>query len=227
MAGSLQLKKGTKMQLAFDAPVGQDPQFNMLCTFNKALDESAFLVSAPMVDGKKLIPDESQKLLFRYTEGDESNIVAGYVDDTVKEGIRSYLTVRRVAEQRHFVKRVDIRMKVELPVTYMQDTWELNANGEVDWEKGETMDVSNNGLAIYMNRWFEVGETCIFKLPRLGSMSEGQPEQEVVGVICWMREMPKGSPFRFVAGIQLRFSGTEDRQEMQEYVSYVKKRYKL
>jgi cytochrome c2 len=42
-----------------------------------------------------------------------------------------------------------------------------------------------------------------------------------------MREMPKGSPFRFVAGIQLRFSGTEDRQEMQEYVSYVKKRYKL
>lgn len=227
MAGSLQLKKGTKMQLAFDAPVGQDPQFNMLCTFNKALDESAFLVSAPMVDGKRLIPDESQKLLFRYTEGDESNIVAGYVDDTVKEGIRSYLKVRRVAEQRHFVKRVDIRMKVELPVTYMQDTWELNANGEVDWEKGETMDVSNNGLAIYMNRWFEVGETCIFKLPRLGSMSEGQPEQEVVGVICWMREMPKGSPFRFVAGIQLRFSGTEDRQEMQEYVSYVKKRYKL
>ena len=88
MAGSLQLKKGTKMHLAFDVPVGQEPQFNMLCTFNKALDESAFLVSAPMVDGKKLIPDESQKLLFKYTEGDESNIVAGYVDDTVKEGIR-------------------------------------------------------------------------------------------------------------------------------------------
>lgn len=227
MAGSLQLKKGTKMQLAFDAPVGQEPQFNMLCTFNKALDESAFLVSAPMVDGKKLIPDESQKLLFKYTEGDESNIVAGYVDDTVKEGIRSYLKVRRVAEQRQFIKRVDIRMKVELPITYMQDTWELNSNGEVDWEKGQTMDVSNNGLAVYMNRWFEVGETCIFKLPRIGSTSEGRPELEVVGAICWMRDMPKGSPFRFVTGIQLRFSGTEDRQEMQEYVAYVKKRYKL
>ena len=52
MAGSIQLKKGTKMQLAFDVPVGQEPQFNMLCTFNKALDESAFLVSAPMVDRK-------------------------------------------------------------------------------------------------------------------------------------------------------------------------------
>lgn len=227
MAGSLLLKKGTKMQLAFDVPVGHEPQFNMICTFNKALDESAFLVSAPMVDGKKLVPDESQKLLFKYTEGDESNIVAGYVDDTVKEGIRSYLKVRRVAEQRRFVKRVDIRMKVELPVQYMQDTWELNSSGEVDWEKGETMDISNNGLAIYLNRWFEVGETCIFKLPRLGSVSEGRPVQEVVGVICWMREMPKGSPFRFVTGIQLRFANNDERQEMQEYVAYVKKRYKL
>ena len=214
MAGSLLLKKGTKIQLAFDVPVGREPQFNMLCTFNKALDESAFLVSAPMVDGKKLVPDES-------------HIVAGYVDDTVKEGIRSYLKIRRVAEQRHFVKRVDIRMKVELPVQYMQDTWELNSNGEVEWEKGETMDISNNGLAVYMNRWFDVGETCIFKLPRMGSVSEGRPEQEVVGVICWMREMPKGSLFRFVTGIQLRFADNDDRQDMQEYVAYVKKRYKL
>lgn len=227
MAGSLLLKKGTKIQLAFDVPVGHEPQFNMLCTFNKALDESAFLVSAPMVDGKKLVPDESQKLLFKYTEGDESHIVAGYVDDTVKEGIRSYLKIRRVAEQRRFVKRVDIRMKVELPVQYMQDTWELNSNGEVEWEKGETMDISNNGLAVYMNRWFDVGETCIFKLPRMGSVSEGRPEQEVVGVICWMREMPKGSLFRFVTGIQLRFADNDDRQDMQEYVAYVKKRYKL
>ena len=208
MAGSIQLKKGTKMHLAFDVPVGQEPQFNMLCTFNKALDESAFLVSAPMVDGKKLVPDESQKLLFKYTEGDESNIVAGYVDDTVKEGIRSYLKIRRVAEQRQFIKRVDVRMKVELPLQYMQDTWELNSNGEVEWEKAETMDISNNGLAVYMNRWFEVGETCIFKLPRLGSVSEGQAEKEDVG-------------------IQLRFSDLEDRQGMQEYVAYVKKRYKL
>ena len=227
MAGSLLLKKGTKIQLAFDVPVGHEPQFNMLCTFNKALDESAFLVSAPMVDGKKLVPDESRKLLFKYTEGDESHIVAGYVDDIVKEGIRSYLKIRRVAEQRHFVKRVDIRMKVELPVQYMQDTWELNSNGEVEWEKGETMDISNNGLAVYMNRWFDVGETCIFKLPRMGSVSEGRPEQEVVGVICWMREMPKGSLFRFVTGIQLRFADNDERQDMQEYVAYVKKRYKL
>ena len=167
MAGALNVRHGAKMRIAFDVPVGQDPQFNMVCTFNKALDESAFLVSIPMVNGKALTPDETQKMLFQYGEGDDVQIAAGYVDDVVKEGIRRYWKERRVTEQRQFIKCVDIRMKVELPVQYMQDTWALNAEGEIDKENGETMDISNNGLAVYMNRWFEVGETCIFTLPRI------------------------------------------------------------
>lgn len=227
MAGSLNIKHGSKMHLAFDAPVNQEPNFNMICTFNKALDESAFLVSIPMVGGKPLEADERKKLLFRYGEGEESNIVAGYVDDVVKEGIRRYWKVRRVAEQRQFIKRIDVRMKVELPVKYFQDTWALNSDGEIDKEQGQTMDISNNGLAIYMNRWFDVGATCIFTLPRMGTASDGQEEHEVVGVVCWMREMPKGGAFRYVAGIQLRFANLDERREMQEYVAYVKKRYKL
>ena len=227
MAGSLNIKHGSKMRLAFDAQVNQEPNFNMICTFNKSLDESAFLVSIPMVGGKPLEADERKKLLFRYGEGEESNIIAGYVDDVVKEGIRRYWKVRRVAEQRQFIKRIDVRMKVELPVQYFQDTWALNSDGEIDKEHGMTMDISNNGLAVYMNRWFDVGATCIFTLPRMGTASEGQEEHEVVGVVCWMREMPKGGAFRYVAGIQLRFANLDERREMQEYVAYVKKRYKL
>ena len=92
----------------------------------------------------------------------------------------------------------------------------LNSRGEIDKESGETIDISNNGLAVYMNRWFEVGESCIFTLPRLGSASEGMPETEVVGVICWMREMPKGGPFRFVTGVQLRFANTDEKIKMYE-----------
>lgn len=227
MAGSLQAKHGAKMQLAYDVPPGQEPQFNMICTFNKALDESAFLVSIPMVDGKMLIPEETQKFLFRYGEGDAQSLVAGYVDDVVKEGIRRYWKVRRVTEQRQFVQRRDIRLKIQIPVTYMQDTWELNSEGQIEKETGETMDISNNGMAVCMNRWFQVGESCIFTLPRLGNAGEGQEARDAVGVICWMRELPKGGSFRFAAGIQLRFSSTEESREMQDYVAYVKQRYKL
>lgn len=227
MAGALNIKHGAKMRMAYDAPLSQEPKFNMVCTFNKALDESAFLVSIPMVNGKALTPDEDQKLLFQYGEGDGAQIIAGYVDDTVKEGIHRYWKVRRVTEQRQLIKRIDVRMKVELPILFMQDTWALNADGGIDKESGQTMDISNNGLAVYMNHWFDVGESCRFTLPRLGTAAGGQEEREVVGVVCWMRELPKGGGFRFVAGIQLRFSDNEERKAMQDYVAYVKKRYKL
>lgn len=84
MAGALKINPGTKLRIAFDVPIGQEPKFNMICTFNKALDESAFLVSIPMVGGKALEPDDNQKLLFKYGDGEDLGIVAGYVDDVVK-----------------------------------------------------------------------------------------------------------------------------------------------
>ena len=123
MAGTIDIKPATKLRLALDVPAGKQPVFNMISTFNKALDESAFLVSIPLVDGKAYIPDENQKILFQYGAGEETQILAGYVDDVVKEGIRRYWKVRRVMENRQFIKRVDVRMKVELPILYMQDTW--------------------------------------------------------------------------------------------------------
>ena len=227
MAGALTIKSGTKLRMAFDVPTGKEPQFNMICTFHEALDESAFLISIPMVGGKTLPLDERQKFLFRCGEGEEQQFFAGYADDEVKVGIRRYWKIRRVTEQRQFIKRVDVRMKVELPVQYMQETWALNLEGEIDKEHGETMDISNNGLAVCMNRWFEVGETCVFTMPRIGTASDGIASIDVVGVVCWMREMPKGGAVRYVAGIQLRFADMEERKRMQDYVAGVKKRYRL
>ena len=121
--GACGIKRGTKMQLAKETTAWQQPVFDMITTFYKELDESAFLVSVPMVDGKALPIDESQKFLFKYEEGEETRIVAGYVDDAGKEGIRRYWKIRRVTENRQFIKRADVRMKVELPLQFMQDTW--------------------------------------------------------------------------------------------------------
>lgn len=54
----------------------------------------------------------------------------------------------------------------------------------------------------------------------------GTPGIEVVGVVCWCRELPKGGSFRYMTGIQLRFGNNDDHGE-KKYVAYVKKRYKL
>ena len=47
-----QIKPGTKMHMAFAAAVGVEPNFNMVCTFHRPVDETLFLVSVPIVEGK-------------------------------------------------------------------------------------------------------------------------------------------------------------------------------
>ena len=52
VTGILNLEQGTKLHFAYDAAVGEKPVFNMVSTFKQALDESAFLTSVTMLDGK-------------------------------------------------------------------------------------------------------------------------------------------------------------------------------
>ena len=226
MAGLLKIKSGTKLSMAFDAPVGQEPQFNLICTFAKSLDESAFLVSVPMKGGKALPLDENQKLLIRYGQGEESMILAGYADDLVKEGLRRYWKIRRVTEQRQFFRRVDERMKVALGIEYMQDTWPVNFDGIIEKEQGMSLDISAGGLALYLNRMFQVGEICEVTLPNIGIAEMGKG-CELVAAVCWSREAPKGSIYRHICGMQFRYEDEAERERVVEYLSYLKKKYRL
>lgn len=227
MADKLKIKAGSKLQMAFDVPVGTEPNFNMICTFFKSLDESAFLISIPTSNGKPLMLDESQKFLIRSGSGANAIILAGYADDLVQEGIRRYWKMRRVTQQRQFFQRADERLKVTLRVTYIQDTWPRNADGKVIPEDGLTLDISNGGVAFYQNRPFEIGEVCQLTLPRVGMTPDGKAQEDVIGVVCWQREAPKGSPFRRVCGLQFRFANTADKESYVRYVANVKKKYAL
>ncbi len=227
MAGKLSIRTGSKLNMAYDVPAGQEPQFGMICTFAKSLDESCFLVSIPMKDGKPLELDESQKLLIRYGSGENAMILAGYVDDVVKDGIRRYWKVRRVAEQRQFFKRSDERVKITLKCQYYQDTWAVDDNGEIPRQEGMTLDISAGGTAMYLNRIFQVGEICNFVLPKLGVAKEAGEVDELVGVVCWNREAPKGSLYRNITGLQFRIGDTAEKQKLQDYISFVKKKYRL
>ena len=71
-----QITPGTKLQVAFDVPMGQKTDFNMLATYKENLDEAYFLMSAPMLAGKPLIMDENQKLLLQYKVGEETFVLA-------------------------------------------------------------------------------------------------------------------------------------------------------
>ncbi|MDD5833599.1 MAG: PilZ domain-containing protein [Clostridiales bacterium] len=227
MAGELNIKPGTKMQIAYDVPLSEQPDFNMASSFGKGLDESAFLISVPMRGGKAVEFDESKKLLIKYSNGSESEIVAGYADDVVKQGIRSYWKIRRVTEHRQFFQRADERIKVSLKTEYLQDTWPVNIDGIIEKEDALTLDISAGGAALFVNRRFEVGEIIQMFLPRLGTGEEGAAKGDIVSVVCWQREAPKGGAYRFVCGVQFRFAGPEEKEDLRRYVAFVKKRYKL
>lgn len=226
MAGNIKIKSGTKLSLAFDAPVGQEPQFNLVCTFAKSLDESAFLISIPMKGGKALPLDENQKLLIRYKQGSESMILAGYADDIVKDGLRRYWKIRRVTEQRQFFQRADERLKVALGIQYVQDTWPVNFDGIIEKEEGMSLDISAGGLALYLNRVFNVGEVCEITLPNIGIAKEGKG-CELVAAVCWNREAPKGSIYRNICGLQFRYADDEEKERVKKYLDYLKKKYRL
>ena len=159
--------------------------------------------------------------------GGEEFILGGYVDDIIKEGIRRYLKIYKVSGERKFFKRADVRLKVALPVEYYDETWPLNEHGSITPEKGETLDISNGGVALYSNRVFDVGTVLTFVLPRIGTADDGIAKLPVVGVICWDREAPKGLGYRYIFGVQFRFSGTDDKQALADYVTFVKEKYKL
>lgn len=95
------------------------------------------------------------------------------MDDIIKEGIRRYLKIYKVSEERKFYQRADVRLKVALPVEYYDETWPLNEHGLITPEKGETLDISNGGVALYSNRVFDVGTVFTFVLPRIGTADDG------------------------------------------------------
>lgn len=227
MAGELKVKSGSKMKLAFDVPMGEKPDFNMICTFHKNLDESAFLVSIPMVKGKALTVEDSQKLLLQYGEDNTTMIVAGFVDDIVREGIRRYWKIRRVSEQRQFSQRKDERLKVALKLQYKQETWALNPDGQIDREDGMSMDISAGGAAVYMNRRLDVGEMVEISFPRIGISEQGRAIDDVVSFVCWGREAPKGSLYRHICGVQFKFGDDSEKKRLQDYIENIKVRYKL
>ena len=155
-----QITPGTKLQVAFDVPMGQKTDFNMLATYKENLDEAYFLMSSPLLAGKPLIMDENQKLLLQYKVGEETFVLAGYPEAVEKKGIRTYWKMRKVAEQRSFVKRRDERFKVAMRLTYQRD----NAAAS-EPEDAMTIDVSAGGLAIYLNDYPDVGEALAVQMP--------------------------------------------------------------
>ena len=102
-----------------------------------------------------------------------------------------------------------------------------NADGIIEKEGGMSLDISAGGMALYLNRRFDVGEVCELSLPNIGTSEAGKGIEGIVSVVCWMREAPKGSVYRHICGFQFRFGDGIEKEQLKLYVANIKKKYKL
>ena len=218
----LQIKPGTKLQMAFDVPMGQKTDFNMMATFKEAIDDAYFLVSVPMLAGKPLLLHENQKFLMQYSVGDNTFMIAGYPEAVEKVGIRTFWKMRQVAEPRTFFKRRDERFKVSMRLEYQRDNVD---NPET--EDAMTIDVSAGGMAIYLNDYPDVGEALQVQMPTIRLQGERHELPVQLGIVCWVRQAPKGSLYRNVCGLQFRYADDIERETVKEYMQYVRAKYKM
>ena len=218
----LNIKPGTKLQLAFDVPMGQKVDFNMMATYKGAVDEAYFLISVPMLEGKQLILDENQKFHLQYHVGENAFMLAAYPESVQKEGIRTLWKMRQVTEQRMLFKRRDERFKVSMRLDYQRD-----ASPTDEVEDAMTVDVSAGGLAMYLNEFPDVGEALQVQLPPIRVKGEKHELPVQLGIVCWVREAPKGSLYRNICGLQFRYADDLERETVKEYIEYVRVKYKI
>ncbi len=219
----LQIKPGTKLQMAFDAPVGKQANFDMMATFKKAADDAFFLISVPVLDGRPLDLDINQKFHLRYTVGADTFIIAAYPEAVEKAGIRTLWKMRKVAEERVFFQRRDERFKISMHLTYTRET----SHGTAAPEEAMTADVSAGGMALMLNDYPDVGEGLGIQLPPVTVDGQTHTAADQLGIVCWVREAPKGSTFRNVCGIQLRFADDPEREAFCDYIDHLRTKYKL
>ncbi len=218
----LNIKPGTKLQLAFDVPMGQKVDFNMMATYKGVVDEAYFLISVPMFEGKQLILDENQKFHLQYHVGENTFMLAAYPESVQKEGIRTLWKMRQVTEQRRLFKRRDERFKVSMRLDYQRDASPVD-----EVEDAMTVDVSAGGLAMYLNEFPDVGEALQVHLPPIRVQGEKHELPVQLGIVCWVREAPKGSLYRNICGLQFRYADDLERETVKEYIGFVRAKYKI
>ncbi len=219
----LKIRAGTKLFLVYAGERQvKNEDFTVRSTFEKNINESSFLISVPMKNGKRMEPNEEKKLLIKYTAGGEDIIVEGYVDDVVKQGIRQYWKIRKVTDGRKFFQRLDERIQVEMRLSYTRLSWITNTLDEQRTEEGLSLDISAGGLAMFLNDKLDVGEIIQIHMPTVGRTKAGKGFT-VRGETCWLRGTDKGNPFRHTMGAKFVFDATDEKKKMAAYMDAIAK----
>lgn len=213
----INLKSGTKLDVTYQEEDGSVT--TVKSTFEKNEDTVTVLISRPLKAGKAVMLDENTKITIQGGRQIVVN-VDGYVEDVVKKGPRSFWRVRMVEQRSVVNQRSDERVKAELRLEVQKTYWNQEGIDSVDTLECLSMDISNGGIAFYLNAAVSAGEILELELPRQGRFSA----VSLRGEVCWMREAEKASAYRYVAGIRFILDNERERDRLIRYVAALAKK---
>lgn len=206
------MPSGTKLDISFTDENGQ--QINLKSTFEKDVDTVSILISRPLHQGKPIEIDENTKLTIVGGQNMVQTIV-GYVDAVTKIGPRTYWRVRKVDSKSVVNQRSDARVRAVLTLEVFKTYWGTEGIDSTETCPALSIDISNGGIAFYINAPFSTGEIIELQLPKYKRLHPFS----LRGEVCWMRDAEKGSSFRHIIGVRFILDSKTERDRVVRYVS--------
>lgn len=205
--GKANIKSGAKLDLT--APVnGEEMDFKS--SFSKEA-AGKWQISLPMANGKshQLAPGTPVAISWLVDESRYS--ATGTVEGSVKQGVRTYLSVRvdediQKAERRAFI-RISAELDVEL-ISYNTDEAGVRTGQSY---KGKTTDISNGGAAVLTSAPLATGEIINCTIAR-----RGVKKLPLRAQVCWTRPAPRGMGYKDSVGLQFLFANNEEGIEVSK-----------
>lgn len=213
---STTIRSGTKITIKL-ADANATNFFIWNSTFEKKIGDVAILVSAPLHAGKPVIFDLDEKIIVTYSLGQEWVEIEGYVDDLVTHGHRRFLKVRTISQHKRSDLRADVRIPAQLKGEMAVNVWHDDGTLTKDFFNITTGDISNGGIAAYMNTHLETGTVVILKIYAPG----GKVFIEANGTACWTREAEKGSGYKQVCGIKFILDDPVQKDKIIKFVARI------
>ena len=166
-------------------------------------------IAVPMANGKSQPLAKGTAVALSWETDGGTSTVNGTVEGSVKQGVRTYLAIRRDGDVQRQERRAHTRIPAEIPVELCGYTTDRSGARVEQCYKGVTTDISNGGVAVVTNAPTAVGEIISLTLAR-----RGVKKLPLKGQVCWVRPAPKGTGYRDFIGLQFLFTNSEEGKEL-------------
>lgn len=166
-------------------------------------------IGTPMAGGKSITLPPGTTVTLQWVADSGKYSAEGTITGSVKQGVRSYLTLAINEDVNRSERRIYQRVTAEVDLEISSFTTDRNGQRTEVIYKGKTSDLSNGGAALLTTASLAVGETVTITLQR-----KGTKKIRLKADVCWTKPAPRGLGFRDAIGVQFIYLTPDEGLEV-------------